>query len=87
MAYHVPHRRNDATESAEQHRGRKVHGLIWLLLVALGRLARTEVCQHCLRQIEVHESRYGKSAIVEGKARLERVFVLMTMASEVENVG
>jgi hypothetical protein len=83
----LPHRRDNAAESAEKHRCREVHGLVRLVLVALGRLARAQVGEHRLWKLEVHQSRDGKSAIVESEAGLERVLMLMAMTGEVEDVS
>jgi hypothetical protein len=87
VACHLPHRADDAAEAAEQHRGSEVHGLVRLLSVSLSRLARAQERQHRLWQIEIHQSRDGKSAVMESEARLERVLMLMAMAGEVKDVS
>jgi hypothetical protein len=69
----APHRRNHVLETGEQHRCGKMHDLIWLLGVALGRLAGGEIREPWIIELKLHEPRDGQLIVVEIEAALERV--------------
>jgi hypothetical protein len=52
----IPHSRNDALESGEQHRCSEVDSLIWLSDVACGCLAGTQECKKRSLQVQLHQA-------------------------------
>jgi hypothetical protein len=70
-----PHRSHDALEPDEQHRCREVDRLSRLVMVALGRLARTEEREKRALKVELHEVGHGQHVII---AEMERALEWLT---------
>lgn len=82
----LPHVTYNALEAHEQHRGGKVYGLIWLLLVALSRLARTQESKKSVGKSERHESRNCEQTVPHHEAAFQRVpRILVAVAGKVKN--
>jgi hypothetical protein len=82
-----PHRRHYTLEARVQHRRSKVDDLVRLLLVSLGCLARRQIREPRLVEVERHQLGHRKLAVAEMEAALECVIeVLGSVASEVHKV-
>jgi hypothetical protein len=83
-----PHRRHDALEASMQHRCCKVHNLIRLLFVALGRLARRQIREPRLVEVHIHQLGHCQLPVAKVEAALERVVqILGSVACEMNKVG
>jgi hypothetical protein len=82
-----PHRGDDALEARMQHRCRKVHDLVRLLLVALGRLARRQIREPRLVEVQIHQLGHCQLPVTEMEAALERVVhILGSMACQMHKM-
>jgi hypothetical protein len=52
---HSPHRCNDTLEARVHHRSCEMHDLVRLIRVALGRLARRQIREPRLVEVQVHQ--------------------------------
>jgi hypothetical protein len=87
MRAHSPHRRDYALEAGMQHRRRDMNDLIWLLRIALGRLARRQIREPRLVEVHIHELGNGELPIAEVEAAVECArLVLGAMACQVNKV-
>jgi hypothetical protein len=65
---HSPHRRDYALEAGMEHRRRDMNDLIWLLRVALGCLARRQIREPRLVEVQTHEPGNGELSVAEVEA-------------------
>jgi hypothetical protein len=63
-----PHRRNYALEAGMEHRRRDMNDLIWLLRIALGCLARRQIREPRLVEVQTHEPGNGELSVAEVEA-------------------
>jgi hypothetical protein len=83
----IPHGGYYTLEPTEQHGGCKVHCLVWLLLVALCRLACAEEGQESVVQLELHQLCDRQSTITKAEATLGRITrVLYAMTCKMDDV-
>jgi Zn finger protein HypA/HybF involved in hydrogenase expression len=83
----IPHRRNDALESAEKHCRRQMHRLVGLVLVSLGRLTGTQESQKSAIELQLRELRDRQSTITKAESALRRIgMVLNAVTCEMDNV-
>jgi hypothetical protein len=84
----VPHGRNHALDTSEQHHRSQVDHLVRLRGVAFGRLARTQHGQERVGQVELHELRRWEELVLEDEATLECALeVLGAVACDVQDRG
>jgi hypothetical protein len=81
-----PHGSNDASESAEKHRGCKMNRLIRLLLAALRGLTCAQKREHGPRQTQWHDVLDCQPTIAQQERAFEGVWRLHAVASQVKNV-
>jgi hypothetical protein len=88
LQVHSPHRRDYALEAGMQHRSCKVNGLLRLLCVALGRLARRQIGEPRLAKVQIHELRNGELPVTEVETAIECArLILSAMACQMNKVG
>jgi hypothetical protein len=70
-----------------EHRRRDVNDLIWLLCVGLGCLARRQIREPGLVEVQIHEVGNGELIVAEVEAAIECArLVLRAMACEMNKV-
>jgi hypothetical protein len=82
-----PHGTDDASEAAEKHRRRQVDGLIGCVSIAFGGLASTEDGKHSVGKVELHDILNSEVAILQNEGTPERIRVVDSMASKMENMS
>jgi hypothetical protein len=82
----LPHRADDASEAAEEHRRRQVDGLVWQVLAAFRGLARAQKCEHSIRETNGHQVLNREPAVMQYEGAVQRVLHLLAMTREMEDV-
>jgi hypothetical protein len=82
----LPHRADDASEAAEEHRRRQVDGLVWQVLAAFRGLARTQKCENGVRQANGHQVLDRESTVAQQERAVEWAVRLLAMARKVKDV-
>jgi hypothetical protein len=82
----LPHRADDASEAAEEHRRRQVDGLFWQVLAAFRGLARTQKCENGVREANRHQVLDRKSTVAQQERAVEWAVRLLAMARKVKDV-
>jgi hypothetical protein len=85
---YLPHRCNHALEAGVQHGSCKVDDLVRLPCVTLGRLARRQIREPRLVEVQSHQLGHRQLAVAEMEAAVECVcLILSTMAREMNKMG
>jgi hypothetical protein len=82
----LPHRANDASEAAEEHRRRQVDSLVWQVFAASRGLARAQKCENGVRKANRHQVLDRKSTVAQQERAVEWAVRLLAMARKVKDV-
>jgi hypothetical protein len=69
----VPHRADDASEAAEEHRRRQVDGLVWQVLATFRGLTRTQKCENGVREANGHQVLDRESTVAQIRKRRQEL--------------
>jgi hypothetical protein len=86
-AVHIPHGSDNTSEATEQHRRRKVHRLVGGILISLCGLACAQERQESVGKVELYDVLDREPPVAQQKRAVQRIRVLDTVTSHVQNIG